>query len=226
MLLRDTILKDLRSFIATAFIVCLAMPGSASATVILDLTDSGQLSSGDYTSGSVFRDIDIGLGLGWDLTVTASGDENLTVTGHGTGVDGKGLTGELNANEWIEFAFSPDASLTGFTIVDGRGDFVAYTVNGGTGGSGGEQDGGEDRRGRNQLPAPAGKRMAPHGGGDGKTGPESARKLEGGAGGRGAGRAGQAESVVEEGGKTDEVHECVWTDRDNDHSNDIRDDER
>ena len=129
MFLRETTLKDLRIFITTAFIACLALPGSAFATVMLDLSSNNPIFTANYASGSIFTDP---AGLGWDLTVTSSGDSQLRTNSAGVGVEGNSNP-QLNANEWIRFDFVPDAMLAGFEIVSGDGDLVAYSVNDGAG---------------------------------------------------------------------------------------------
>lgn len=100
----------------------LALPGSAFATVILDLSNNNPIFASNYASGTTFADP---AGLGWDLTVSASGGSTLRTNSVGVGVDG-GANAGLNPGEWISFEFNPLAMLEGFTIKNGANDSVFY----------------------------------------------------------------------------------------------------
>jgi hypothetical protein len=105
-------------------VACLAfwiLPGSASASVVLDLSTLGP---NPFASGTVFTDP---AGLGWDMTVTSSGGFISVNNPLGLGVVG-GVTPSLDSGETITFAFSSAAALEGFTLMNGANDFVTYTV--------------------------------------------------------------------------------------------------
>ena len=118
-----------RSLIIAGFLAALLLPGSAFA-LMLDLSSNNPLFTANYASGTIFSDP---AGLGWDLTISASGNSGLRTNGAGVGVTGNS-SAQLNANEWINFGFSPAAFLSGFTIASGNGSLVSYLVNGSTGG--------------------------------------------------------------------------------------------
>jgi len=125
-----TIKKGLKSFIATAFVACLALPGIASATILtLDLSNSGPLGSSQYNSGDIFSSAQLGLGLGFVLQVNASNGSDIRPGNVGTGVEGGASRTEIGEDEWIEFVFNPDALLAGFTITTGNGADIIYGIN-------------------------------------------------------------------------------------------------
>jgi len=120
-----------RSFIIMAFFASLVLPGSASATVILDLSNNSTdinpatctTCAGSFVSGD--NDFTDPAGLGWDLTINgfnSSGPSAPTQNGDGMGV----ATGPLDFGDSLIFDFSPSAMLEGFTIWAGSNDNVLY----------------------------------------------------------------------------------------------------
>lgn len=129
-----TIKKSLRSFIATAFVACLALPGIASATVILDLTAAPFL--GPFGPVESFTDP---ASLGWDLTISgfkAGTAADITNNGDGLGVKGSGAipfttknySNAFDPTDKLIFEFDPSAMLEGFSIYNGINDLIDYTV--------------------------------------------------------------------------------------------------
>lgn len=120
-----------RSFIIMAFLASLVLPGSASATYILDLSSNSAdinpatctTCAGSFVSGD--NDFTDPAGLGWDLTINgfnSSGAAAPTQTTSGMGVD----AGALDNGDSLIFVFDPVAFLEGFTIRYGSGDAVLY----------------------------------------------------------------------------------------------------
>lgn len=112
-----------RSFITMAFITSLILPGSAFATVMLDLSSNNTDFSGPFDSGANF--FSDPAGLGWDLTINgfnSSGPSAPTTDPFGMGVAGGGL----DSGDSLMFDFSPMAMLEGFTVKNGANDSVLY----------------------------------------------------------------------------------------------------
>lgn len=114
-----------RSLIIMAFIASLVLPGSASATLMLDLSSNNTVFSGPFVSGAnIFSDP---AGLGWDLTI--NGFAGSTAAAPTTTADGMGVAGGgLDSLDSLIFSFSSIAMLEGFNLKNGANDSVFYSV--------------------------------------------------------------------------------------------------